>query len=442
LAGCSAPPETPTRDLHRLGWTEAFAALHEDLAQRYPYTAWKGIDWEQLRTATAPAVAAADAGGDRAAYEQALRSYLFSIPDALVRLDGGDPEIARRARGGGFGLDVRRTDRGRVIAVRVRPGSAAGAAGIRNEAEIRRWNGVPIDTALAAVSLAGTAHPAATRERRRTLQLAMLTRVPVDSTVTVTYRNLGEVEPRTVLLTARPAPPSPVETSPAKGVTARMLSGGHLYLRLTGGADFDRRGAKEMRDALMAAGEAGATGLVLDLRGFHEGSLETVLRIGGHFLTEETSYETVVAWNESLAAFEAEPSPRTVTPQTPHWDQPVAVLVDGECFGPGETLLLVLRHDPVAHVLGFEGTGASISGGGERLAYRLPEGLRVEIPAARSRDGRGRIQVASDRGLTGGIPPDIRIPWTDALLRARFLDGRDPLLEEARQKLGFGFETR
>jgi hypothetical protein len=49
----SAPAELRRQerdlDLGAKSWPEAFGALCDDLAVRYPFTAWKGIDWRTLR---------------------------------------------------------------------------------------------------------------------------------------------------------------------------------------------------------------------------------------------------------------------------------------------------------------------------------------------------------------------------------------------------------
>ena len=52
-------------DYQDLSWTQAFEQLHARISRRYPFTEWKGIDWDALYAQTAPRIAEAEANGDR-----------------------------------------------------------------------------------------------------------------------------------------------------------------------------------------------------------------------------------------------------------------------------------------------------------------------------------------------------------------------------------------
>ena len=149
-------------------------------------------------------IQAAQAAGDNAAYYSALHDYMHSIPDGHVMLffdPTTEPEAVMRRQIGGssFGLAMAELDDGSVIAAAVSTGGPAAVAGIVAGAQILKWNGVDISTAIGAVAPNSTVvlkeegytSPPATTEYYRLQQAALLTRAPVGAGVSVIFKNPG-----------------------------------------------------------------------------------------------------------------------------------------------------------------------------------------------------------------------------------------------------------
>ena len=153
-------------DYSELSWTEAFEQLHSRVSQNYPFTEWKGIDWDSLYAQTAPRITQAEADNDPAAYYLALREYTFSIPDAHVQLGGPDLGLREEAIGGGYGLGIIGLDDGRVITHILLEDGPAARAGMLWGAEILEWNGQPIQKALESTSTIWAAESQPTAEGR------------------------------------------------------------------------------------------------------------------------------------------------------------------------------------------------------------------------------------------------------------------------------------
>src|SRR5258708_5838047 len=221
-AGWPSPPELRREerqlDLSARAWPDAFGALCSDLAARYPFTGWKGIDWRQRCAAVAPRIVAAAAKRDAKAWYRALRELAWSVPDGHVGLAGDDRGLAEQETGGDFGLRLTDLADGRVVARRVLPEGAAARAGLRYGAEILGWNGRPVGQALAGVPVLWADWPPATAEARRAAQLRFLARAPVGARAAVTFRNRGAARAAAAVLIAA--------GRPAAGAAADRRGGG------------------------------------------------------------------------------------------------------------------------------------------------------------------------------------------------------------------------
>jgi len=61
----------------------------------------------------------------------------------------------------------------------------------------------------------------------------------------------------------------------------------------------------------------------------------------------------------------------------------------------------------------------------------MPAGLAISYPLGRSLDENFNIQIDSDANKTGGIIPDIRVPFTREKMNAKFVDSEDVELNDA-----------
>jgi carboxyl-terminal processing protease len=471
-AAATSPPELRREerelDLRAKSWPDAFGALCSDLAARYPFTAWKGIDWRQRCGAVAPGIAAAAARHDVKAWYRALRQLAWNVPDGHVGLEGDDHGLAEQETGGDFGLRLAQLVDGRVVVRRVQAGGAAERAGLRYGAEILTWNGLAADRALARVPVLWADWPPATDEARHAAQLRFLPRAPVGARTPVTFRNRGArqaVVAAAVLIAAgrqpiaegRPATPERRRTEPAQpGATsedrlegspvqfgaAEALRGGAVECRrLPGGAGYIRvkyelptmlqvDPARQVRRAVASFLAGHAAGIVLDVRGNGGGLDVMVPRAVGCFITAPRVYEIPAVYRPAGGGFVPLPAATvTVLPLAPHFAGRVAVLIDGSTLSSGEGFPLALRGLPNVAVFGFAGTGGFFAIA--QRAIRLPAGLTFIVPVGRSLGADRRIQVDSDASGRGGVAPDHRLAWTDATLDAVCLQRRDPALEAA-----------
>jgi carboxyl-terminal processing protease len=300
-------------DLSRGSWTAAFDRMNEILAQRYAFTEWKRIDWDALHAEFAPRFAAAEAANDQDAYHLALREYLFSIPDGHIIVSGGDTGLWRESIGGGYGLAVIELDDGSVIAHVIQEGGAADEAGMTWGAEIVQWGGMPVREAIGEVSTIWMELPPATREGRRFAQQNLLTRAPVGTEVTLTFRNAGEDVPRAVTLTATDDGLEPLTQSLGwrasvgvrKGVGQEVdesatllppeyeiLPEGYGYIRV-----YHVRPQEDAPDFVAIVEQAvsefvarNVPGIIIDVRGNPGGTDEFVPEMMGYFFTEPDFY--------------------------------------------------------------------------------------------------------------------------------------------------------
>ncbi|HEV3457672.1 MAG TPA: S41 family peptidase [Thermoanaerobaculia bacterium] len=470
----TSPPELRRQervlDLAARSWPDAFAALCADLAVRYPFTAWKGIDWRTRCAVTAPRIAAAAAHRDAAAYYGALREFVWSIPDGHVGLAGDDHGLAGRETGGDFGLRLVQLAGGRVVASVVLPGGAAARAGLRYGAEILTWNGKPIAQALAATPVLWADWPPATAEARRAEQLRFLVRAPVGTVASIAYRPRGapasaaassaagsSEAPRTVRLTAAaplPAasrkaggtapmdPDEPPEGGPVPFNLREAFTGGAVEWRwLPAGAGYIRvkyelptlcqvDPSGQVRRAVASFLDRRASGIVLDVRGNGGGLDLMVPRAIGCLVDVPGVYEVPGVFSPAARRFLPAPAYTVrVVPMAPHFAGRVAVLIDGYTLSSGEGFPLALRGRPGVAVFGFAGTGGFFAI--DQRLIRLPGGLAMVVPIGQSLGAGGRIQVDSDAAGRGGVAPDHLIPWTEATLDAVYREHRDPVLEAA-----------
>jgi carboxyl-terminal processing protease len=466
LRGAALPPPELRRqeralDLTARGWPDAFAALCADLAARYPFTAWKGIDWQGRCAATAPRIAAAAARRDPKAYYRALRELAWSIPDGHVGLLGDDHGLASQETGGDLGLRLARLADGRVVACKVAPGGAAARAGVRYGAEVLSWNGLAIDQALARTPVLWSDWPPATAAARRAEQLRFLPRLPVNAAATIIYRNRGAARAAAATLTAASAPPQqmrqavdgpepaessdgPVQFNPRQA----FLGGAVAWRRLAAGIGYIRiryelptllqvDPARQVRRAVASLLDGGAAGIVLDVRGNCGGLDVIVPSAAGCFVTAPRVYEIPGIFSPAAGRFLPDPNHwLLLMPREPRFPGRVAVLIDGYTLSSGEGFPLALRGLPGVAVFGFTGTAGFFAIG--QRSIRLPGAVTFVVPVGQSLGGDGRIQVDSDAAGRGGIAPDHPLAWTEDNLDAVYRDHRDPVLEAARRWLSSG----
>jgi carboxyl-terminal processing protease len=435
---------TIVTDLSALGWTAAFAALHIEVSHTYAFGAWKAIDWDGLYAEVAPQIAAAEATGDRQAYYRALRTYAFALHDGHVALVGDDRGARSAAVGGSYSFAAIGLDDGRTIAHSVDAAGPAARVGMAWGAQILRWNGQPIDAARRQVATIWADTPPATDAGRQIEQYRFLTRAPIGTRVEVEFKNpgaasatittLAAVEDQFATLARNHLTPDLSPGDPP--VQARTLPGGYSYIRVAreGAALRQLYPMHAYQQAIADAVARNAPGVIIDVRG-NEGGLDSmVAEMAGYFYTQPAFYEALAPYDPASGQADYTSALTiTIEPRAPHYAGPVAVLIDSDSRSSGEGLPLVLGRLPQTTLIGFAGTHGSF--GSPDKFVQLPGGYLFVYTGMQSLDAQRQIQVDSDASGQGGVTPHTRVALTEATVRAAFFEGRDVVLEAAKQIL-------
>ncbi len=432
-------------DLRNALWTQAFDAMHEQIALEYPFTEHRGIDWDGLHAAFRPEIARAQKHQDSRGFYLALRKYVYSVPDGNMRISEDKP-LRQEAIGGGYGFAVSQLDDGRVVAHLVMPDSPAARGGMRWGAELLEWNGKPIGVVLADTPVWWADIPPATAEGKRLWQCRLLVRAPEGTALKVRFKNEGSEQPQEAALTAEAdkfqtlegLQHDPEELSTLESpIQWRLLPGNCGYVKIffegpTWNTPFP---ALVFKKALSGFIERNIQGIVLDLRGNSGGDAELAAKFLAHLVKEPVLYRDAAFLNPETGVFESSPEHRIeVTPMPPCFENPIAVLIDGDTFNSGEGIARVLKGRANARLFGVQSTHGSFGVVGGDIA--LPDDITLSYPVGRALEAQGQVLVDSNAQGKGGVEPDTRIPLTRETLHRRFVQGRDAVLDEAVAWLG------
>lgn len=446
-------PPTP-EDLSDLTWSAAFDRLADKLAAEYAFTTWKGLDWSALTVEFAPKIAAAEAAGDHDAYVLALRSFVHRTRDGHVSITA-TPELLDRMAGASYGMILTRLASGAVVATWVDPTGPAADAGVDVGSRIVRWNGLPINTAVARTSTVMSPQQP-TDDRRDRERLRILARGPIGATAEVAFTVPGARGVRTETLQATDDDlrtltmtneQSALSTSgwPQRAVTSRVLPGNIGYVQVLLELDLPAEvpgdhtpTVRLFRAAIAEFISRDVSGVVLDIRGNAGGSDQMAADLLGSFYAEPSFYEyqnylvpgtgRFEIWvGEDSGEFDRPGSGLMIEPAPQVYRGPVVALVNNGCVSSGEGLAMGIKRLPNGTVVGFTGTNGSFGMVG--AGVRMPGGLDIGWPFGQSLDERKIVQIDSRNGR-GGIVPDVRVPSTVANWAAHW-SGEDVELDIA-----------
>ena len=149
------PADVAVKDYSALSYTESFDKMYETIRKEYAFNGVTGKqpDWDAVYAELAPKVANAEEARDPYAFYLALRELMMKFNDGHVGFSGGayDGQYNESNILGGWGFAVRELDDKRVVVVFVLPGSPADQAGMKVGAELVKFNGEAVQTALAKV---------------------------------------------------------------------------------------------------------------------------------------------------------------------------------------------------------------------------------------------------------------------------------------------------
>ncbi|WLW54614.1 S41 family peptidase [Streptomyces sp. YU58] len=260
----------------------------------------------------------------------------------------------------GVGLWARRERDGRIEVARVRSGSPADAAGIREGDRLRTVDGRKVDG-------------------RPVTDVVSLLRGDATDAAAGTAVRLGlERGTRAWQLTVRRALLS------TDSVTVRTLDGGITVIRISA---FTKGSGDAVRTAVRQA-PAGA-GIILDLRGNSGGLVTEAVTTASAFLDGGLVATYDVEGDQR--ALHAEPGGDTT--------RPLVALVDGGTMSAAELLTGALQDRGRAVVVGSRTFGK----GSVQMPSRLPDGSVAELTV-------GHYRTPSGRGVDGqGITPDLEV---------------------------------
>jgi C-terminal processing protease CtpA/Prc len=398
MTGQTAPGLGKSDPEARKGYFNAFRDLYEHLGKVYPNFALKGIDWDKVGKELRPR---ADAVETEEQFGLLIEELVARLEDSHASVHEGSatppsPELPEWDPWVACLID----DRGRPVIYTVRPATPAWKAGVRPGMTVVSVNGIPAAEAMdrwmrrqrtyvgysSERSLRYDAARMFHRQREKGAKVALVLE-DVDgreTTVELTAEGRGWYLPRL------PVPREGIEDGGADVQGVRLKDGiGYIHVRRI------RPGLEVALDqALTALGDV--KGLILDVRG----------NSGGGF-DPKTAFRNF------------DPSPgETAGPPRPHYNGPIALLIDERCISAGEGWASWFVAKKRAKSFGTATAGASA----RKETYTLSNGMyRVEVPV---KAYTGFLDRPIERR---GLEPDVEVRCT-----ARDLSrGRDTVVETA-----------
>lgn len=413
-------------DLSDLGFTAAFDAAVDLLSRKYAFTDYKGIDWETLRTRFRDRVVEAEQTSDEAAYRRVLREFAWSIPDGHVSGPFDFQEFQAMASGG-IGVVLRQLDDGRVIVYEVLENLPAARAGILPRAEVLEINGVPIEQALEQT--VPWTSPFSTPHNLRLEQLRFVHRFPVDTPITMTYRNPDSAD--TAIASMRTefdgeglarAALTPPLTGTELPVEFTVLPSGYGLISIYSFSDDLPLTIMLWERAIQQAIDAALPGLIIDIRRNGGGSGYLGDQFPAYFFDQEYVIGNVARFSESRNEFVVNPElvERFIRPTSGlYYSGPVAVIISPNCASACEAFAFAMTINNRAGIIGHYPTAGL---GGSVVPIAMPAGADLSYTITRSLGPDGEINIEGK-----GIAPTMRVPLTEETL---FAD-RDVLLDAA-----------
>jgi len=401
-------------DFSNLSYTEAFDAMLEKFRTEYPFTEYKGIDWDAMEAEFRPRFEEAEANSDVDAYLFAMRDFVWAIPDGhMATYPGGlalDREFLTNTAGG-LGMAIGDVDDGRTLVYFLTPGGPAEEAGIELGAEILEINGVPTDEAVEAI--VPYSSPFSNDTTRRLQQLRYVLRSPLGTDFEITYQNPG-AEAETVTLTSVEERASFAISSFNRGVTGielpvefELLDSGYGYVKINSFFDNELLTVQLWERMIQTLKEAQVPAIIIDMRNNAGGSGFLADQMAAYFFDEPLVLGNGAMYDEATGDFYVDPNTPSrfyLPSEDLRYYGEVAVLVGPSCSSACEFFAYDMSLEDRAAIVGQYPTGG-MGGGVEDFA--MPEGQFVRMPVVRSLDVDGNIIVEGP-----GVVPTVQVPVT------------------------------
>ena len=303
------------------------------------------------------------------------------------------------------------------------PGSPAEQAGMRVGAEVIKWNGEAVQAALDKVK---PFEPQSTDFGLRNEQTVFLTRGAIGQNATVEFKNPEETS-KTVQMTSvyevdslfavYRGGPSDDYVLPAEYQFFPDSAVG--YLKLNSNYDDLGLAIRVVERALKTFQDAGAAGIVIDMRHNYGGS---PLGLAGFLSDQDIPLGQLEYFSDKTGKFEADGPRDKVFPNVEqYYFDKMVLLVDQYCYSACEIEAYGFSQVPGMVVMGQFPT-AGVEAETARGKFLLPEGMEFNIPTGRFTLPDGSIFLEGK-----GVQPAIRIPVDEASV----LSGEDVVLQEA-----------
>jgi len=390
-------------DYSDLTYREAWEDLFERTRETYPFTDEKNLDWESIYSTITPVIEQAASDLE---FDLAIASFGAMIPDTHIGY--ASVSVTQRFLIGGVGIEALGvTDAGELVVVQVGENSPAERAGITPGAVLVSVDGDPALQVLDETPLLLTS--ASTPHGRRFFQAATMLQGPVGTQVRLAWRALDGSDRSASLIREFDVAPLLVAfdtVNPAEGViTARMLESGLGYISVRGFAEDVSQADSSFGAELQRLLDAGARGIVVDVRNNSGGLVQLAMSIAGRFFPDYLRlFDLYYADGEGGFAYRG--YIETLVGE-PYYGGPVAVLVNEMTGSAGDLFVYALRTGNRAIVVGHTPTGG-FTGEVSDGQYTLPTGLSMQIPTGRPVD-----PVTGETLIEGvGVVPDVRVPVT------------------------------
>jgi len=421
-------------DLSNLTPSESFRALCAHLARAYPFTAWKGIDWNALSARWMPRLARAEAEQSADQYYLALREFVYAIPDARLQLWGDDGGLQRACIGGSFGFVLARLDDGRVVVSFVREASSAARAGIRVGTSVLAWNDLPIDDAIAQTPVIWAERPPATRAIREIQQRRLLTRAPSGTIARITCADASvelvaeddrmELWYQSALVALPP---------PSDAVFGKVMPSGVGLITLGALSRHASRRVLDRTQALLRDFiRQRVIGIVLDLRQCDDGDNALAAAVASFFHPKPIFFAALAKWDSATRTFTFDLHDSQTPLRTQHassvcYTGPVVALIGPRTSGAAEGLARAIQRAPNGMLIGLGATGGSFSGARDLPMgeAQLPGGYVITFPTTGGLNQDGVVWIEGNRFGEGGVTPNVRVPLNDDTFVQTFVEGRD-----------------
>lgn len=407
LLALLAAPQAPERGL------ETFDAVWSTIDTQHFDPTFHGVDWPGVRAELRPR---AEAARNLEELRTVIREMLGRLGQSHFQLTPretmGTGEAGSSASPGGtVGLDLRWID-GEAIVVAVEPGSAAAEAGVRAGWRLEGLNGGDLDALHERA--ARRAH--LRRESAFWKESLLAVDGPVDSSITLAFRDLGEERRELALVRrARAGQPFDFPGLPTMFLRARwdIVPHGERSIGVLFFSNWFRPLERELDEALLEM--RGCDGIVLDLRGNTGGDGTLTTDLAGHFFDAPATLGTM-RMRDGENEFTVRPRRRILGQEVEPFLGPLAILVDETTGSSSEVFTGGMQAAGRARIFGARTSGAALPA----TLTRLPNGDFLLHAIAEFVTGGRTLEG-------GGVQPDEPLTPT----RADWATGHDRALEAA-----------